>query len=276
VLNNLKTYMIFTGVLLSLLTFVDCGDPPTTVLPLPCELTPFVEPAGLALYFIVDEEEKGSRGYYFEGANWGQATEELAGRAELVKENGWLRVADTWSYNSGTGQYEHSIFGAFAGVALNIFEPISAEPFIGLPTDAGQFWYSDTVFQTCPNQSEVERSFIYHIVEIGHADILLNGSPARSFDSVIKYRATANEGTDSLTVWLAPNVGIIFSIYTSCEITTLGSLIGFTGENRDFSTNELISDYFPMAPCAIWLYEFSKDYEQGESIDFRLSIREGL
>ena len=274
-LKMLKSNAVLVALMLLFLTITDCGDPPFSVIPVPCEMTPFVEPDGLTLYFIVDEEERGSEGYYFEGANWGMATEELAGRAELVKENGWLRVADTWSYNSATGQYEHSIFGAFAGVALNIFEPISAEPFIALPTDAGQFWYSDTVFQTCPNQDEVERSFTYTITEVGQADILLNGSSARSFDSVIKYRAEANEGTDSLAVWLAPNVGIIFSIYTSCDITTLGSLIGFTGENRDFVTNELITDYFPMAPCVIWLYGFSRDYELGEPIDFRLSIREG-
>jgi hypothetical protein len=251
-----------------------CGDDPLPP-PAPCDMTPYVEPQGLYLHFIVDEEESGAMGYYYEGANWGTAVEELAGRAELAKENGWLRVRDTWSYNSATGQYEHSIFGAFAGVALNIFEPISAEPYIAFPTDAGQFWYSDTVFQTCPNQDEVERSFIYTVSEIGSADILLNGTPVKSFEDVIKYKATANEGTDSLAVYLALNVGIIYSIYTSCEITTLGALIGYEGENKNFSNGDALTDYFPLAPCAHWLYEFSKDYETGELIDFRLRLQAG-
>ncbi|MFQ6104884.1 MAG: hypothetical protein ACE5OP_11415 [Candidatus Glassbacteria bacterium] len=241
----------------------------------PCEMTPFVDPEGLSLHFIVDQQEQGGRGYYWEGANWGTAAEELAGRAELVKEDGWLKVVDTWSYDSATGQYVKSIFGAFAGVALNIFEPISSEPYIALPTDPGQFWHSDTVFQTCPDQDEVERSFIYTITEVGNADILLNGTSVQSYENVIKYRAAANEGTDSLAVWLAPDVGIIYSVYTSCEITSLASLVGYKGENRDFTTGEEISDYFPLAPCAHWLYEFSKDYEEGEIIDFRLKIREG-
>ncbi len=249
-----------------------CGSDPITVPPTPCEMTPFVQPEGLYLHFIVDESARGGQGYYWEGANWGTAVEELAGRAELVKEDGWLRVRDTWSYNSQTGQYEHSIFGAFAGVALNIFEPISAEPYIAFPTDPGQFWYSDTVFQTCPDQDEVERYFTYNVTEVGNADILLDGTAVQSYEDVIKYKATANEGTDSLAVYLAPNVGIIYSIYTSCEITTMASLVGFAGDNEDFDSGAGLNDYFPLAPCAHWLYEFSKDYYEGEIIDFRLRI----
>lgn len=260
----------------ALLTAAGCGsDPVTPPPPVSCDVTPFVDPEGLALYFIVDQNEWSGRGYYWEGANWGTAAEELAGRAELIKEGGWLRVGETWSYNGSSGTYEQSLFGAFSGVALNIFEPMSSEPYIGFPTDPGQFWYSDTVFQTCPNQDEVEQSFVYEIQEVGRASILLNGSPVQSYDNVIKYLATAVEGTDSLAVWLAPDVGIIYSIYTSCEITGLASLIGFEGENLAFGSGEELSDYFPLAPCNIWLYEFSKDYDQGEVIDFRLRIQSG-
>jgi hypothetical protein len=252
-----------------------CGDPVNPPPPFVCGVTPFVEPQGLALYFIVDNEEWSGRGYYWEGANWGTAAEELAGRAELIKEDGWLRVGETWSYNGSTQMYEKSLFGAFSGVALNIFEPVASEPYIALPTDPGQFWYSDTVFQTCPDQEEVEQSFVYSIRQVGDASILLNGTPVQSYSDVIEYVATAVEGTDSLAVWLAPDVGIIYSIYTSCEITGLASLIGFEGENLAFGTGGQLNDYFPLAPCNTWLYEFSKDYEQGESIDFRLTIRAG-
>jgi hypothetical protein len=240
--------------------------------PLDCELEPYVTAEGLSLYFIVDPDESGARGYYWEGANWGTNAEELAGRAELVKEDGWLRVADTWSYDSSTDSYVKSLFGAFAGVALNIFEPVSSEPSILFPADLGAAWYSDTVFQTCPDQDEVERYFTYTISPVGTVDLLLSGSPVRTFENVIKYRAAANEGTDSLAVWLAPNVGIIYSVYTACEITGLAALVGYNVENLDFLTREPITDYFPLAPCAIWQYEFSKDYESGELIDFRLTL----
>lgn len=249
-----------------------CSDPASPPPPLSCEVTPYVQAEGLSLYFIVDPDASGAGGYYWEGANWGTSAEELAGRAELIKEDGWLRVGETWSYNGSTGTYEKNLFGAFAGVALNIFEPISSEPSIAFPADLGAEWYSDTVFQTCPGQEEVERYFIYTVSSVGTVDLLLDGSTVHTFENVIRYRATANEGTDSLAVWLAPNVGIVYSIYTACEITGLAALIGYNVENRDFLTRELITDYFPMAPCAIWQYEFSKDYDSGEPIDFRLSL----
>ncbi len=265
--------VVLAAVLVSLLA--GCGDPVNPPPPIACEVTPFVDPEGLALYFIVDQNEWSGRGYFWEGANWGTAAEELAGRAELIKEGGWLRVGETWSYNGSTQMYEKSLFGAFSGVALNIFEPLSSEPYIAFPTNPGQFWHSDTVFQTCPDQDEVEQSFVYSIQDVGEASILLDGTPVQSYTDVIKYLATAVEGTDSLAVWLAPNVGIIYSIYTSCEITGLASLIGFNGENLAFGSGEELTDYFPLAPCNIWLYEFSKDYEEGEVIDFRLTIRAG-
>lgn len=249
-----------------------CSDPIPPPPPVSCEVAPYVDPRGLSLYFIVDPDERGGRGYYWEGANWGTAAEELAGRAELIKEDGWLRVGETWSYNGSTDTYEKSLFGAFAGVALNIFEPVSSEPFVSFPVDLGSAWYSDTVFQTCPDQEEVERYFTYSVSDVGTVDLLESGSPVRTFEDVVMYRATANEGTDSLAVWLAPNVGIVYSIYTVCEITSLAALIGYNVRNEDFNTGESITDYFPMAPCAIWYYEFSKDYESGDPIDFRLSL----
>jgi hypothetical protein len=278
-----------TGLLLALLSAA-CGDDPvlappeTTVTLVPIDppaqiaaLDSWADPTGPALTFIVSNEWRTPDGFFFEGRNQGTVYEELTGRVELIKDGeGWMRTGATFSYESEFGDFVESLLGPFAGIALDLYEPFDSDPYIGFPTDPSRTWVSDTVFVS-DGTHEFERFFRYHIEPVGAADLLADGATVKTFSDVIRYRGEADaslpgQRPDLVEAYLAPDVGIIWALFRFFDVENACALLGYGGENIEFPDGAAISDYFPLAPGNRWLYEFSRDSEEGQAVDFRFRV----
>jgi hypothetical protein len=278
-------------ILLLCLLLLSCGDdnplglPPVTQVDLvpidpPAEIAALEQWAsqnGPSLHFIVSNEYRTPDGFFFEGRNQQTIYEELTGRVEVIKDsNGWLRIGATFSYESEYAGFVESIFGPFAGIALDVYEPLSSEPYIHFPTEETLHWTSDTVFVSDGNV-EFQRYFSYRIEYIGDADLVDNGQVVKEFSDVIRFVGDPNSSTpgqrpDLVVAYLAPDYGIIHSLFRFFDVENACALLGYGGSNIVFPDGESVKDYFPTAPGNQWLYEFSYDSEEGETVDFRFSV----
>jgi hypothetical protein len=241
------------------------------------ELDSWASPTGPALTFIISNELRTPDGFLFEGRNQGTIYEELTGRAELIKDSeGWLRTGATFSYESEFGDFVESLLGPFAGIALDLYEPIASNPFIRFPTDETVQWVSDTVFVS-DGTNEYVRFFRYRIERIGGADLTADGSVVKTFTEVIRYRGEANASVpnqrpDLVEAYLAPDFGIIYALFRLFDVENACALIGYGGENIEFPDGDAVTDYFPTAPGNQWRYEFSRDSVEGQAVDFRFRV----
>jgi hypothetical protein len=275
------------------MTPISCGDdclltpetqvqlvdivPPAAI----ADLDVWTQAAGPALNFIVSNVVRTENGFFFEGKNQGTQYEEITGRVELIKEaDGWMRVGAAFSYESEYGDFVESIFGPFAGIALDLYEPISSDPFIQYPTNESVQWDSDTVHVSDGSQ-EYDRYFTFSITYIGDADLVASGlGSVKEFSDVIRYRGDPSVPVtgmrpDLVEAYLAPDYGIIYALFRFFDVENACALIGYGGKNVAFPGGDPeveVVDYFPMAPGNHWLYEFSKDSEPGEAVDFRFSV----
>lgn len=235
---------------------------------------------GATLKFIISNEVRTPDGFFFEGRNQGTAYEELTGRVEIIKEDGWMRMGATFSYESEYSDFVESIFGPFAGIALDIYESMSAGPYIGFPTNEGVSWTSDSVFVS-DGTTEYQSFYRYRIEYVGNADLVADGQVKR-FSDVIHCIGEVNSTLpgnrpDLVEAYLAPDYGIIFALFRLFDVENACALIGYGGGNILFPGEDAVvnvTDYFPTAPGNQWLYEFSKDSEEGEEVDFRFSVVE--
>ena len=249
----------------------------------PAEFAPMEQwfsAGGATLKFIINNEVRTPDGFFFEGRNQGTVYEELTGRVEIIKEGGWMRMGATFSYESEYGDFVESIFGPFAGIALDIYEPMSADPYIAFPANEGVSWTSDTVFVS-DGTTEYLNFYRYRIEYVGDVDLMADGQ-AKGFSDVIHYIGEANatlsgNRPDLVEAYLAPDYGIIFALFRLFDVENACALIGYGGENVLFPGEDAIVkiiDYFPTAPGNQWLYEFSNDSEEGEEVNFRFSVVE--
>ncbi len=284
-------YLVSLIMAFSLLGTTSCGEddplgpPPLTSV----ELVPIDPPAAIAdldlwsssqgasLHFIVSNEYRTPDGFFFEGRNQGTIYEELTGRVELIKDtDGWLRVGAAFSYESEYADFVESILGPFAGIALDLYEPISSEPFIQFPTVESEQWTSDTVFVS-DGTTEYQRYFQFGIDYIGDVDLVADGQVVMQFSDVIYYLGEPNstvpgQRPDRVEAYLAPNYGIIYALFRLFDVENACALIGYGGGNIEFPDGGNITDYFPMAPGNHWLYEFSLDSEEGGEVQFRFRV----
>jgi hypothetical protein len=240
-------------------------------------LDQWIPPSGPALTFIVSNKYRTANGFFFEGQNQGTIYEEQTGRVEIIKEaDGWLRVGAAFSYESEYGDFVESLLGPFAGIALDLYEPISSEPFIEYPTNTSVMWTSDTV-HVSDGTNEYLRYFDYSINYIGDADLVAAGQVAKGFTDVIHIIGEPNstpsgQRSDRVEAYLAPNYGIIYAMFRFFDVENACAMIGYGGANIEFPDGDPISDYFPAAPGNQWRYEFSYDSGEGEEVDFRFSV----
>ncbi len=293
-MNRLEIFPHRAGRLLVIAIFVlplvlsSCGEdplvpPPPSPILVPieppaeiAELDQWISPSGPSLYFIVSNEYRTANGFFFEGRNQGTIYEELTGRAEIIKEDGWLRVGATFSYESEYGDFVESLLGPFAGIALDLYEPISSGPFIEFPTNTSVTWASDTV-HVSDGTNEYLRFFDFSIRYVGGADLVAGGQVVKGFEDVIHIRGEPNatvsgQRPDLVEAYLAPDYGIIYSLFRFFDVENACALIGYGGTNIEFPDGNTISDYFPAAPGNQWRYEFSLDSDEGEAVDFRFSV----
>lgn len=251
-------------------------DPPAAI----ADLDQWSSAQGASLHFIVSNEYRTRNGFFFEGRNQGTIYEELTGRVELIKEtDGWMRVGATFSYESEYADFVESILGPFAGIALDLYEPISSEPFIQFPTEESEQWTSDTVFVS-DGTNEYLRFFQFRIEYIGDVDLLADGQVVKEFPDVIYCRGEPNatvpgQRPDLVEAYLAPDYGIIYALFRLFDVENACALIGYGGGNIEFPEGGNITDYFPMAPGNHWFYEFSLDSDEGGEVQFRFRIQPG-
>ena len=89
--------------------------------------------AGLALNFRIDPDWRSNSGWLFRGADQGSTTlATIAGAAEVIKQGGWLKIGETFDWESARedppGSFEFTLYNRFNQLAIRM-------PFSGFATD---------------------------------------------------------------------------------------------------------------------------------------------
>ncbi len=239
--------------------------------------------AGLSLNFRIDPDWRSSGGWLFRGADQSSSTlSTIAGAAEVIKQAGWLRIGETFDWESARedppGSFEFTLYNrftqfpirtTFSGFATDLMLTLLAEPYIGYPTDTTKTWQGSPTNVSQGPGTEFQEIFSYRIDYLGTRSLKESGTAIGTWDDVIKITGVANEGQGRIETYLAPNVGILYYYYvTAFGDLAAGALAGYDLDNRS-TGGSAITDYFPTAGGNHWIYEFSPD----DRVDqFRFSV----
>jgi hypothetical protein len=239
--------------------------------------------SGMSLNFRIDPDWRSSGGWLFRGADQSSSTlSTIAGAAEMTKQAGWLRIGETFDWESARedppGSFQFTLHNRFtqfpirtpfSGFATDLMTTLLAEPYIGFPTDTTKTWQGKPTNVSQGPGTEFQEILSYRIEYLGTRSLKESGTAIGTWDDVIKITGTANEGQGRIEAYLAPNVGILYYYYiTAFGQKAAAALAGYDLDNRS-SGGSAVTDYFPTAGGNHWIYEFSPD----DRVDqFRFSV----
>ena len=228
--------------------------------------------AGLSLNFRIDPDWRSSNGWLFRGADQGNTDlAEIAGAAEVYKQGGWLKIGETFDWESVPVNRFDQLFirTPFSGFATDLMLTLLAEPYIAFPTDTTRTWQGPPTNVSQGQGTEFQEIFSYRIEYLGTRSLKESGTAIGTWDDVIKITGVANQGQGRIETYLAPNVGILYYYYiTAFGQKAAGALAGYDLENRS-TGGSAVTDYFPTAGGNHWIYEFSPDSRVDQ---FRFSV----
>ena len=238
--------------------------------------------AGMSLNFRIDPDWRSTRGWLFRGDDQENTNlASLAGAAEIIKQSGWLRIGETFDWESAREEPEGSfnfvlhnrftqfpIRTPFSGFPTDLMKTILDEPYIAFPTDTTKTWQGN-INNVSDGTTEFQEILTYTIEYLGTRSLTESGNAVDTWDDVIKITGIANQGQGRIETYLAPNVGIVYYYYiTAFGQKAAGALVGYDLANSSVGGSST-TDYFPTDGGNHWIYEFSPD----DHVDsFRFSV----